>query len=46
VHTKNNEWVYAIQDFRRALELDPGNTRAQQFLKAVTNELRANSNKK
>jgi len=43
VHTRNNQLVNAVQDFRHALELDPGNTRAQQFLKAVANQLRANS---
>lgn len=43
VHTRTNQLVYAIQDFRRALELDPGNTRAQQFLKAVVNQVRASS---
>ena len=46
VHTKNKQLVYAIQDFRRALEIDPGNTRAQQFLKTVVNQLRANSTNK
>lgn len=43
VHTRTNQYVYAVQDFRRALELDPGNPRAQQFLKAVVNQLHANS---
>jgi protein O-mannosyl-transferase len=41
VHTRNNQLVEAIQDFRRALQLDPANTRAQQFLKAVANQLSA-----
>ena len=45
VHTRTNQLVYAVQDFRRALELDPGNTRAQQFLKAVVNQLHAISPK-
>ena len=47
VHTKTNQPVVdAVQDFRHALDLDPGNTRAQQFLKAVVNQLRANSPRK
>ena len=45
VHTRNNQYMEAIQDFRRALQLDPANTRAQQFLKAVVSQLRANSPK-
>jgi tetratricopeptide (TPR) repeat protein len=45
VHTRTSQYVYAVQDFRRALELDPGNARAQQFLKAVVNQLHANSPK-
>ncbi len=45
VHTRTNQYVYAVQDFRRALELEPDNTRAQQFLKAVVNQLHANSPK-
>lgn len=43
VHTRTNQLLDATQDFRRALELDPGNQRAQQFLKAVENQLRSNS---
>jgi tetratricopeptide (TPR) repeat protein len=43
VHTKTNQLVNAVQDFRRALELDPANSRAQQFLKAVAQQLRAGS---
>ncbi len=43
VHTRNNQLGEALQDFRHALDLDPNNTRAQQFLKAVVNQMRANS---
>ena len=43
VHTRTNQFGEAVQDFRRALELDPANTRAQQFLKAVVNQMRAGS---
>jgi tetratricopeptide (TPR) repeat protein len=43
VHTKTNQLVAAIVDFRRALELDPGNSRARQFLQAVVGQLRANT---
>ena len=42
VHTKTNQLVYAVQDFRRALELDPANSRARQFLQAVAAQLRGN----
>jgi tetratricopeptide (TPR) repeat protein len=41
VHTRTNQLGEALQDFRRALELDPSNTRARQFLKAVVNQMRA-----
>ena len=41
VHTRTNQLGEALQDFRHALELDPANTRAQQFLKAVVNQMRA-----
>lgn len=41
VHTRTNQFGEALQDFRRALELDPSNTRARQFLKAVVNQMRA-----
>jgi protein O-mannosyl-transferase len=43
IHTRTNQLLEAVQDFRRALELDPANTRAQQFLKAVVNQMRAGS---
>jgi tetratricopeptide (TPR) repeat protein len=43
VHTQDNQLGEALQDFRRALELDPANTRAQQYLKIVVNQMRANS---
>jgi tetratricopeptide (TPR) repeat protein len=43
VHTKTNQLLNAVQDFRRALEIDPANSRAQQFLKAVVQQLRAGS---
>jgi tetratricopeptide (TPR) repeat protein len=39
LHTQNNQLVDAVQDFRHALQLDPTNTRAQQFLKAVAMQL-------
>jgi tetratricopeptide (TPR) repeat protein len=43
VHTRNNQLVEAVQDFRQALQLDPANTRAQQVLKAVAMQLSAGS---
>lgn len=43
LHTRTNQLIDAVQDFRHALELDPANTRAQQFLKAVVNQIRTNS---
>jgi tetratricopeptide (TPR) repeat protein len=43
VHTRTNQLLDAIQDFRRALELDPGNQRAQEFLKVVVSQLHSNS---
>jgi protein O-mannosyl-transferase len=46
VHTKNNQFMDAIQDFRHALALDPANSRAQQFLQAVVNQVRSNSTHK
>jgi hypothetical protein len=46
VHAKTNQLVDAIQDFRHALALDPANSRAQQFLQAVINQLRAGSARK
>jgi len=42
VHTRTNQLQDAVQDFRLALTIDPGNVRAQQFLKAVVTQLRAN----
>jgi protein O-mannosyl-transferase len=45
VHTRNKQYIDAIQDFRRALQLDPANTRAQQFLKGVVNQMRADTPK-
>jgi protein O-mannosyl-transferase len=45
VHTRNKQYIDAIQDFRRALQLDPANTRAQQFLKVVVNQMRADTPK-
>jgi tetratricopeptide (TPR) repeat protein len=41
MHTQTNQLGEAINDFRHALQLDPNNTHAQQFLKAVVNQLRA-----
>jgi Tfp pilus assembly protein PilF len=41
VHTRTNQLGEAVQDFRRALELDPTNMQAQQNLKAVVNQMRA-----
>jgi tetratricopeptide (TPR) repeat protein len=43
LHTQTNQLIDAVQDFRHALELDPANTHAQQFLKTVVNQMRANS---
>jgi tetratricopeptide (TPR) repeat protein len=43
VHLKNNQWLDAYQDYRRALDLDPGNADAQHDMQVVTNRLRANS---
>jgi tetratricopeptide (TPR) repeat protein len=43
LHTQTNQPVLAVQDFRHALDLDPGNERAQQFLKIVGNQLRTQS---
>jgi tetratricopeptide (TPR) repeat protein len=43
VHTQTNQLGEALQDFRHALELDPANTRAQQYLKIVVNQMRAGS---
>jgi tetratricopeptide (TPR) repeat protein len=43
VHMGTNQLGEALQDFRRALELDPTNTRAQQLLEAVVNQMRAGS---
>jgi len=45
VHTKNNQLLNAAQDFRHALELDPYNSRARQFLQAVASQLRATPGK-
>jgi Flp pilus assembly protein TadD len=42
VHTKTNQLMAAISDFKRALDIDPNNTRAQQFMRAVVNQIRAN----
>jgi tetratricopeptide (TPR) repeat protein len=41
VHTRRNQLGEAIQDFQHALQIDPNNLRAQQFLKAVVNQMRA-----
>ena len=46
VHAKTNQLLDAIQDFRHALALDPANSRAQQFLQVVINQLRAGSARK
>jgi len=43
VHSKTNQLLNAVQDFQRALALDPQNSRAQQFLRVAANQLRANS---
>jgi tetratricopeptide (TPR) repeat protein len=43
LHTQTNQPLLAIQDFRHALDLDPGNARAQQFLQIVGNQLRSQS---
>jgi tetratricopeptide (TPR) repeat protein len=43
VHTKTNQYMAAIDDFKHALQIDPNNTRAQQFLRAVVNQMRTNS---
>jgi tetratricopeptide (TPR) repeat protein len=41
LHYQTNQLGEALQDFRHALELDPANTRAQQYLKIVVNQIRA-----
>ena len=43
VHIKTNQWLDALQDDRRALDLDPGNTDARHDLQVVVNQVRANS---
>jgi tetratricopeptide (TPR) repeat protein len=46
IHTKTFQLSNAVQDFQRALELDPGNPQAQRFMKIVANQLRASSPQK
>ena len=41
VHTRTNQLVLAVQDFRKALQLDPDNSRARQFLQTVATQLNA-----
>ena len=43
VHTRQNQLFDAMQDFQRAIQLDPNNGRARQFLRAVVNQIRTNS---
>jgi tetratricopeptide (TPR) repeat protein len=43
VYIKTNQWLNALQDDRRALDLDPGNSNARHDLQVVVNQLRANS---
>jgi len=45
VHIKTNRALNAVQDFQRALQLDPGNDRARQYLQVAVNQLRANPGK-
>jgi tetratricopeptide (TPR) repeat protein len=45
VHTKTNQLMAAMQDFQHALQLDPNNTRAQQFQKAVIQQMRVTPGK-
>jgi tetratricopeptide (TPR) repeat protein len=46
VHTRTNQLLDAVQDFKRALAIDPGNQPAQQRLQAVVNQLRAGAGRK
>ena len=42
VHVKTNQWQAAYQDYRRALDLDPGNADARHDMQVVVGHLRAN----
>jgi tetratricopeptide (TPR) repeat protein len=43
VHFKTNQLMAALQDYQRALQLDPNNSDARHDLQAVVNQIRANS---
>jgi Flp pilus assembly protein TadD len=45
VHTQTNQLVLAVQDFQRALQLDPNNSRARQYLQTVATQLNAQQRK-
>jgi tetratricopeptide (TPR) repeat protein len=45
VYVKTNQWLNAYQDYRRALELDPGNADARHDMQVVVNQLRSNPGK-
>ncbi|HUI54831.1 MAG TPA: tetratricopeptide repeat protein [Bryobacteraceae bacterium] len=45
VHIKTNQALNAVQDFQRALQLDPANDRARQYLQVAVNQLRATTGK-
>ena len=43
VHFKTNQLMAALEDYQRALQLDPGNTDARHDLQAVVYQIRTNS---
>jgi len=45
VHFKTNQLMAALQDYQRALQLDPNNADARHDLRAVVNQIRATSPK-
>lgn len=43
LHTQTNDLLTAIQEFQHALQIDPENVKAHEFLKAVVSQLRSNA---